>query len=123
MQLRITQINRRGAKDAVRQSRSRNRGIREIRGSGTQSIPYSAYSAYSAVPFVWEVTRRLRSNWSIAVQRQTLLGDQIIPPKGNWSARLSLPLFSALFASRRCICAGPDSTDTPQGAGKRCRPC
>jgi hypothetical protein len=32
---------------------------------GTQFIPYSAYSA---VPFVWEVARRLRSNWSIAVQ-------------------------------------------------------
>ena len=32
--------------------------------AGTQSIPYSAYSA---VPFVWEVARRLRSNWSIAV--------------------------------------------------------
>jgi hypothetical protein len=38
------------AKNTVRQGRSRNRGIREIRGRETHSIPFSAYSAVYLFP-------------------------------------------------------------------------
>ncbi len=103
--------------NAARQSRSRNRGIREIRGSG---------DPIHSVFRVFRGSFRLGNCSQAARKPNRRLADRKMRDRKINRNPIFLSVLPALlrlrravlFASRRCICAGPDSIATPQGAGK-----